>query len=263
MKARKLFPSKSPVLICYIVPGYPSYDESLELTKMLIKGGVDAIEIGVPFSDPIADGKTIQRASYYALKNGINIIKVLEFAESIRNDFDLPLYIMSYLNPILKFGMKNFAKRLSDISINGSIIVDLPIDYFDEWYNLSNEYELETVLLCSPSTDNLRIKLIDEKATGFIYLVSVYGITGIRETYPKYTYDFIRRIRNETNKPLVVGFGVSKALHAKSFIECGVNGVVMGSAILNFLEMHDKNSIDKILDLVKEIKESLLLAHKL
>lgn len=259
MDKEPLFKFKKFALICYIIPGYPDYEKSIQLAKTLLENGADALELGVPFSDPIADGITIQRASYKALMNGINLKSVINFAKIINEEFSVPIYLMSYLNPFLKYGLERLAKEMNLNGINGAIIPDLPVDLYDEWYQICSKYSLETVLLCSPSTSLKRLKIIESKTTGFIYLVSVYGVTGARESFPEYTFEFIRKVRENTDKPIVVGFGISNSSQVKEIMKYKVNGVVVGSAILKLME---NNSIDESLaeikKLVRELKEAIL-----
>jgi tryptophan synthase alpha chain len=254
----KLFNSKSSALICYIIPGYPDHETSLKLAKILLENGADALELGVPFSDPIADGITIQKASYKALTNGINLKEVIKFARILRKEFSAPIYLMSYLNPLFKYGYERVAEEMRDSEINGAIIPDLPVDLFDDWYKICEKFDLETVLLCSPSTSLKRIKIIESKTTGFIYLVSIFGVTGVREYFPEYTFKFIAKVSKNTIKPIVVGFGISNPLQVKEIMKYDVDGIVVGSAILRYFEKGSGSDIfDKIKDFLKEIKKSI------
>ncbi|MBN1157837.1 MAG: tryptophan synthase subunit alpha, partial [Bacteroidales bacterium] len=171
---------KGNILSIYFTAGHPSPDSAAGIIKTLADAGTDMIEIGIPFSDPMADGPVIQQSSATALKNGMTLKKLFQHLQSIRNHVDIPLLLMGYLNPILQFGMEDFCKNCSDTGIDGVILPDLPLDVYSEQYReLFEKHDLYHILLVSPQTSNERIGMIDENSRGFIYMVSASSTTGV------------------------------------------------------------------------------------
>lgn len=249
----KIFKGNRP-LIAYLVAGYPTPERSLEAAEAVLEAGADAIELGVPFSDPIADGPIIQRASAVALKNGVTLRGVLEMAEKLSVK-GKPIYLMSYLNPILRLGYSEFASRASEGGVTGVIIPDLPVELSQEWTSIAWARGLETVFLASPATSPERFKKIARSSTGFVYLVSVYGVTGIREGLPDYTFSFIRRAKKLTVRPLALGFGVSNPKTVAEAVNAGADGVIVGSLLVSCLTA--ESPWQKTLESLKETVRSL------
>ncbi len=251
---KKVFETKKP-LICYFMAGYPSLEDSFETAKSLIENGADILEVGIPFSDPVADGTTIQVAHEKAVKDGITPINVFELTKKIKNNYpDIPLIAMTYYNPIFKFGEEKFCQLAKENGINGFIIPDLPPEEAKEFQKIAKNHGLELVFLLAPTSNEERIKLIGSLTDSFIYYVSLTGITGERETLPwEELKEKVSKIKDITNKYVAVGFGVSKKEHTKKLSEFA-DGVIVGSAVVKLQGKKDFNSISK---LTKELKEGL------
>jgi len=241
-------------LIAYIMAGYPSTESTLKTIQLLEKSGADIIEIGIPFSDPLADGATIQNAAFHALNNGITVKKCMEITRSLKGKTNIPLVFMTYYNPILNFGVKEFCKECAASNISGLIIPDLPPDEAAELEQAAVKSGLDLIFLVTPNTLPDRIKLIAEKSHGFIYMVSVTGITGARKDLPSYLASFVKRIRKITDKPLCIGFGISTAEQAASAASLA-DGVIMGSKIVQL--MGQSSSGEKLGRFIKEIRNAL------
>jgi tryptophan synthase alpha chain len=222
-------------LICYVVAGYPDVTTTEDIISSLVLSGADIIEIGIPFSDPIADGSVIQEASHQALISGITPEKCLKISQNIRRKFpDLPILIMTYSNILLKAGFRNFMRRSKLSGIDGFILPDMEIEESRCYIEQASKLGLATVFLVSPNTPQMRLKKIVNKCSGFVYAVSVYGITGVRESFEEYTLDAIRNIKEATGSkiPVAVGFGISRTSHIKFMIDAGADAVIIGSAII-------------------------------
>jgi len=222
-------------LIGYITAGDPKPEYTPKIAQALIDGGVDILELGLPFSDPIADGPTIQEASRRALEAGTTPRIVLELAKQIKHDFEVPIVIMTYFNPVFKTGLKKFFSEAKECRINGIIIPDLPVEEADDYRKIATSYDIDTIFLAAPSTKGTRIQKIVEYSSGFLYLVSHFGVTGTLSTIQDSTIQLVKKFVPFTKGriPLAVGFGISKPEHIKSIIAAGADGVVVGSAFVN------------------------------
>jgi tryptophan synthase alpha chain len=223
-------------LVCYVVVGYPDLIATVKAVDALVAGGADIIELGIPFSDPIADGPTIQQASHTALENGVTPDKALRVAKTIRkNHPDLPLIAMTYSNILVRAGMDKFMDKAKSAGIDGFILPDLPVEEAGDYIKTARERDLATVFLASPNTSEQRLKEIVEKSTGFMYLVSVYGITGARRNFEEYTVDSVRRAKQIAagKIPIGVGFGISSPKHAQFMASAGADAVIVGSALVD------------------------------
>jgi tryptophan synthase alpha chain len=223
-------------LICYIVGGYPSLLVSEKIISSLVQGGADIIEVGIPFSDPIADGPTIQKASFEALAKGITVDKCLKLMHRLRKKFpELPLLAMTYSNIPFKAGYNNFLGKLKMAGIDGLILPDMAIEESESYARDAKSLDLATVFLVSPNTSNDRIKKIISQSSGFTYVVSVLGTTGARTNVSNYSVNAVERIRKIAgpNKKIAVGFGISLPSHVKSFIDAGADAVIVGSSIVD------------------------------
>ncbi|RUM29907.1 MAG: tryptophan synthase subunit alpha [Aquifex sp.] len=254
-KFTKLKEKGEKALVSYLMVGYPDYETSLKAFKEALKNGTDILEIGFPFSDPVADGPTIQVAHEVALKNGVRFEDVLELSETLRKEFpDVPFLLMTYYNPIFRIGIERFCKLSKDKGIDGFIVPDLPPEEAGELKIVMKEYDLSFVPLGAPTSTEKRIRLICESADEMTYFVSVTGTTGARDKLP---YERIKKkieeYRKICNKPVVVGFGVSKKEHARE-IGSFADGVVVGSAIV---KLAGRKRIGDLGNLVKELKEGL------
>jgi tryptophan synthase alpha chain len=251
-------------LICYVVAGYPDQRTSQAIIEMLIEGGADAIEIGIPFSDPIADGPTIQAASHAALERGIKPIDALALAAKIRKKHaDLPLLVMTYSNILARSGFENFTSQSRAAGIDGFIIPDMPIEEAKEYADSANSHGLSTVFLASPNTSAARLEQILKATTGFLYLISIYGITGSRSTFENYTLQAIKDVKlaAASKVPVAVGFGISKPDHVKFMKSTGADGVIIGSAIVDIISKSIENR-EKMLRRIKAYVRTMKAACK-
>lgn len=222
--------------VCYVVAGYPDIDTSYKVIDALVKGGADIIEIGIPFSDPIADGPTIQAASHSALEQGITPGKALRLAKIIRKKYPkLPLLAMTYCNILVHSGVEKFMLQAKASGIDGFILPDVPVEESGEYTATASKLGLATVFLASPNTSPVRLQKIVKSSSGFLYLVSVYGITGARKSFEDYTLNAIRKVKKEAEGkiPVAVGFGISTPAHTRFMIRGGADAVIVGSAIMD------------------------------
>jgi tryptophan synthase alpha chain len=220
-------------LIVYITAGYPSLTQSMEIVEELDQRGADIIEIGVPFSDPVADGPIIQYSSQIALDNGVTLKNIIKSLKTI--NVNKPLVIMSYLNPVLTYGKEAFLKDLKSARISGFIIPDLPVEEANSWRNMSEMYSIDNIFLVAPTSPLERIKKVAEASRGFIYCVSVTGTTGVRNRLSEELAAFLDQVRQLTDKPLAVGFGISKTAHIKSLRDTA-DGIIIGSRIIDAIK---------------------------
>ena len=224
-----------PALITYLIPGYPSVAESPALFDAVVAGGADIVEVGIPFSDPLADGATHQRAAFQALNNGTTVASCLEFAAAARKRHpEVPVVFMTYLNPVLAYGVEAFAKAAAEAGADAVIFVDLPPEEAAGPRAALALNGLELVCLVAPTSSPERLELIAEAASGFIYCVSVAGITGARGDLPPDLAAFVGRVRACTTLPLAVGFGMSRRDHVEALTGVA-DGVVVGSAITDLI----------------------------
>ena len=250
-RINKLFADNDgKVLSIYFTAGYPNLDTTVEIIRELEEAGVNLVEIGMPFSDPLADGPTIQDSSQIALNNGMNIKLLFEQLSEIRNSIQIPLILMGYLNPILQYGIQNFCEKCNEIGIDGLIIPDLPLDvYTNDYKDIFDQNNLKNILLITPQTSEGRIREIDSVSNGFIYAVSSYSITGAKTWISDEQVEYLKRIQSyKLNNPIVVGFGISDkesftkvtehtdgAIIGSAFIKAISNGEGLSSAIKNFI----------------------------
>lgn len=224
-------------LVCYTVAGDPTLARTPEIVRALDAAGVDAIELGVPFSDPLADGPSIQAASQRALTNGVTVPKVFEVVRTVRRESDIPIVLMTYFNPALRYGVERFAQEAAAAGVDGVIQTDLTPEEANEWITAARACGLETVFLLAPTSTDARIELVSRFSTGFVYCVSRTGVTGAREDIPAELPDLVRRVKARTPLPVCVGFGVSRPEHVRQ-IGAFADGVVVGSALVNIIARH-------------------------
>ena len=250
-KFKDLKEKKDNALICYVVAGYPDIQTSENIIVALIEGGADMIEIGIPFSDPIADGNTIQEAIHQSLLSGITPEQCLELSQRIRNKFpDVPLIIMTYSNILFRIGYEEFLRRAKVKGIDGCILPDIPFEESEEYVTAAKKTGIATIFLTAPNTEEKRLKDINEICSGFLYVVSVFGITGERKKFDRYTYDVIKKVKKITkNKiPIAAGFGISKPEHVRNMLQAGADAVIVGSAIIRKIkETENKKKLPSIL----------------
>jgi tryptophan synthase alpha chain len=223
------------VLIAYLTTGYPNIAKMKEAVSVLAENGCDIIELGIPFSDPLADGATIQKASHQALNQGISPRVCLEVASQIRQKVNSPLVFMSYYNPIFSFGLEAFCQASAKAGIDGLIIPDLPPEESAELEAITRTSDLDLIYLLTPTSTDARIQMVAERSRGFIYLVSLTGVTGARDNLPAGLEDFARRVRRKAKQPLCVGFGVSTPEQAKRMASMA-DGVIVGSRLIQLIE---------------------------
>ena len=234
-KFNELKSMNQKALICYVVAGYPDIRTSEHIITSLINGGADIIEIGIPFSDPIADGSTIQDAIQNSLISGTTPDMCLELASRVRKTYpDIPLIIMTYSNILFRKGYTQFAQQAKESGIDGFIIPDIPIEEAKEYLDSVKRIGISTIFLVSPNTSEKRLKIISKICTGFLYVISIYGITGERKDFDEYTIESIKRVKKviADNLPLAVGFGISNPQHVRYMIDAGADGAIIGSAII-------------------------------
>ena len=216
----------------YHAMGYPDRDKTLEIISVLANGGADLFEIGIPFSDPLADGPTVQAATYTALTQGTTVADSLAMVSELRNrGVEQPFCAMSYYNPIFSYGVARFVQDAAAAGIDGLIIPDLPPEEADEIEAVCRKAGLATIYLLAPTSTAERIRLVAQRATGFIYIVSITGTTGARSELPKELGAFIERVRRQTDLPLAVGFGIGTGEQAAS-VAAIADGVIVGSALV-------------------------------
>jgi tryptophan synthase alpha chain len=251
-------------LIGYIMAGDPKPELTAKIADALIKGGVDILELGLPFSDPIADGPTIQAASVRALAAGTTPVKVLEIAKEIRQSHDTPIVIMTYYNPVFRMGLERFFRLAKECLVDGVIVPDLPIEEADDYRKVANKFDVDTIFLAAPSTSNERLSRIVECSSGFLYLVSHFGVTGAKAAIEDSTIQLVKRVLPFTSGriPLAVGFGVSKPEHVQSIMAAGADGVIVGSAFINLIQKHPSN-IESVLKELQATASGLKAATKI
>lgn len=235
---RKAKANGEAALIGYITAGDPTPQATPSIADALIKGGVDILELGLPFSDPIADGPTIQAASVRALAAGTIPQKVLEIAKQIRQSHDVPVAVMTYYNPVFRLGLNRFCGLAEESMVDGVIVPDLPVEEAGDYKAAAVKAGLDTIFLAAPSTTNERLQKIVACSSGFLYLVSHFGVTGAQTAVADSTIQLIKRVIPYTagKIPLAVGFGISKPGHVKRVTEAGADGVIVGSAFINLTQ---------------------------
>lgn len=242
-------------LIAYITVGYPSIEATLKVVPILASSGCDIVELGIPFSDPIADGVTIQRASFQALQNGVTPKVCLEVAKELSQKSQIPLVFMTYFNPVFSYGLEEFCGACAGSGVSGLIIPDLPPEEGSELEAITRKQGLDLIYLLAPTGTEERISLVAKRSRGFIYLVSVTGVTGARDRLPVDLEAFVTRVRQVATQPLCVGFGISTPEQAKRV--AGVaNGVIVGSRLIQLMEAED-NYISSVSHFIKGLRQAL------
>ena len=244
-------------LISYIMVGFPNESATLSAVKGLVKGGADIIELGFPFSDPLADGPVIQNASTVSLENGTRINNFFKFVKKIRKLTNTPLVLMTYTNILYNKGYLKFISEAKKAGIDGFILPDMSIEESKEYLKAAKG-NTDTIFLVSPNTTKKRIRKIANVTSGFLYLVAVYGTTGVKTGIKNYTLKAIKDIKKQTKGkiPLGVGFGVSTPVDVKKYISVGADAVIVGSAFLKLIEKTPQNQIEvKIASFTKSLKK--------
>lgn len=259
-KFQDLRQQNSRAFMPYLCAGDPTPKLTPELLLTLEAAGADLIELGVPFSDPIADGPTIQRASERALQHRISLLEIIDMVRELRHKTEIPIVLMSYYNPIFRMGEKHFCEAAQEAGVDGVIVPDLPVEEAQPLLDVAPQYGLSTIFLVAPTSPPARMKSITAVSTGFIYCVSLTGVTGARKTLSSEVAPMIAELRKHTDKPISVGFGVSTPEHASQVSEVA-DGVIVGSAIVNVIEEHKDNET-KLLAAVKQFASDLAAGVK-
>lgn len=246
---------KSKILSIYFCAGHPTLDSTRSVIKVLEKNGIDMIEIGIPFSDPMADGPVIQEAATCALRNGMSLKRLFDQLEGIRREVTIPLILMGYLNPIMQFGFENFCRRCRECGIDGVIIPDLPFkDFMNDFKATAEAYGIKMIMLITPETSEERIRLIDDHTDGFIYMVSSAAITGAQKDFNEQKLAYFRRIEAmQLHTPRMIGFGISNRQTFES--ACAhASGTIIGSRFVSLLdeERDPERAIQRLLAALKE-----------
>lgn len=248
-----LAPAGHKALIPYVTMGYPSMESTLETVIDLASWGCDVIELGIPFSDPLADGATIQKASYQALQNGVTPRSCIEMARHIRAKINTPLIFMTYYNLLLHFGLESFCQASAEAGIDGLIIPDLPPEEGADLEAFARRYNIDLIYLLAPTSNEERIDLVAQRSRGFIYLVSLAGVTGARQVLPTDLDEFVGRVRKRTSLPLCVGFGISTPEQAKRVARIA-DGVIVGSRIIQIIDQHSSSGLK---DFIKGLRAAM------
>ena len=249
-----LFKEKdSSVLSIYFTAGFPKLESTMEIMEAIQAGGADIIEIGVPYSDPVADGPTIQDSNMIALENGISLKKIFEQLEGFRDKIHIPVVMMGYLNPIMQYGMEAFCKKCKEVGVDGLILPDLPMQqYLDDYKDLFEQYGLVNTFLISPQTSEKRIREIDENTSGFIYMVSSHSITGAKAGISEEQIAYFERVKSmDLKNPRLIGFGISDAETFSKASEYS-NGAIIGSAFIKTLK-NSKNLGSDIQEYIQSV----------
>ena len=255
-KFKELKKQKQKAFGVFLTAGYPSLKYSRDIFKKIIDAKADFIEIGLPFSDPMADGPLIQHSSQIAIQQNTSVEDCFKIVKDIRKkNNDIPIILMGYYNPIHYYGNLKFIKNAVSSGIDGLIIVDLPMEEDEEFYNLSNNNNLPLIRLVTPTTDEIRLKKILKNAYGFIYYVSVTGITGTKSASVKDVKNKIKIIKNFTDLPVIAGFGIKNSKDAKKMSSIS-DGIVIGSCLVKKIEnvYKKKNGLDEIFKFLKGFK---------
>jgi len=256
-RINQLFQQKpNNILSIYFTAGYPQLDQVTDIIKTLSDTGVDMIEIGMPFSDPLADGLTIQESSTIALKNGMSVSVLFELLKHIRSFTQKPLILMGYLNPILQYGINEFCIKARECGIDGLIIPDLPIrEYKEDYKDILARYDLKLIFLITPQTDEKRIRLIDQESDSFIYLVTHSAVTGSSTDFNESRLEYLNKIKGlELNNPVLAGFGISNK-EDFDIVNQYVNGAIIGSSFIRAIKEGVISLEDSIKNFVKSIKQ--------
>jgi len=225
-------------LIAYVTAGYPSIEATLKVVPLLADCGCDIVELGIPFSDPMADGATIQRASFKALENGVTTTSCLDLTKKISKKTAIPLVFMTYFNPIYQYGLEKFCHDCVASGIDGLIVPELPPEEGDELGKLAGKSGVDMIYLLAPTSNEERIKLVAGKSRGFIYLVSIAGVTGARTELPPDLGKFIDKVKKIAKQPVCVGFGISTPEQA-AHVAKTADGVIIGSKLIQLMETDD------------------------
>lgn len=260
-KFAELEAKNQKALISYIMVGFPNEKATIAAVRGLIKGGADIIELGFPFSDPLADGPVIQNASTISLERGTKINKFFNIVKKIRKETNIPLVLMTYTNILYHRGYLKFISDAKKAGIDGLILPDMSLEESKK-YQYAAKNNVDTIFLISPNTSKTRIQKIVKASTGFLYLVAVYGTTGVKSRIKNYTLKAIKDVKRQTKGkiPVGVGFGISTSEDIKKYIKVGADAVIVGSAYLKLIEKTSQNQLEsKISSFTKSLKKQTIL----
>lgn len=253
----RLFSSRRKALIGYITAGDPSLQRTPAIVSALVRGGVDLVELGVPFSDPVADGPVIMRGMERALAGGASLRKVLATASRIRAGHpELPILLFTYMNPVMRYGFEALARDASAAGVDGLLLTDLSIEEAADYIRVMHASGLDTVFLAAPTSTEERLRRIAECSSGFVYLVSRTGVTGERASVAASAAELVTAARAVTDKPLTVGFGISRPEHAAAVARIA-DGVVVGSAFMRIIEENAPDMERRLEALARELKSAM------
>jgi tryptophan synthase alpha chain len=251
--------ANKPGLVAYVTCGDPDMATTKAIVLAAIRAGADVIELGVPFSDPVADGPVIQRASERALQHGTSLMDVLHMAAEVRKESEAGMIIFSYLNPVLRLGIQRFAEECARAGMDGALITDLTIEEADDYRRIMAEHKLNTIFLAAPTSPDRRLKTIAQACTGFVYAVSRTGVTGQQKQLAGDATDLVRRIRKYTRLPVAVGFGIASA---EQFQQVGsvADAAVVGSAIVQAVEQNQGREAEAVAELIAALRGKMAVA---
>ena len=246
------------LLIPFFTAGFPTLNQSLNLISTAVDSGVDFVEIGIPFSDPLADGAEIQYSSFAALKNGISLKKILKMVETIRTKSDVPLILMGYYNPILTYGEQQFMADAGNSGVDGLIVPDLSIDEAVIYKRLADRNKLSTIFLVSPTSSAERTRRIEKYCSDFVYAVTVTGVTGAGKVFDSATDNYLKNLRSSLKKTFVAGFGVSSTETAKRLAK-NCDGIVIGSKLVALIRenKNNKQALKAVEKILKQIRKAI------
>lgn len=234
-------------LIAYLMVGYPNYKDTISAVRGLIKGGVDIIELGFPFSDPLADGPVIQNASAISLQKGTKLRQFFELVNKIRKESNIPLVLMTYTNILYRQGYDHFFSMAKKAGLDGFIVPDMTVEESKEYLNAAKKHHMDTIFLVSPNTSKSRLQKIVKQTTGFLYLVSVFGTTGVRAKIQHYTIDALKNTKKIANSkiPVGIGFGISTPEDIAYYVKHGADAAIVGSALIRLIENTKSQKLEK------------------
>ncbi|MCE5214910.1 MAG: tryptophan synthase subunit alpha [Methanobacterium sp.] len=248
--------------IPFVVAGDPDFETSLSIVRKFVKSGADALEIGFPFSDPVADGPTVQEADVRALKMGMTTKRGFEFIKKIRQFTNIPIGILVYYNLIYQMGIDEFYQTAKESGVNGILSADLPPEEAEAAVAAARKYKIDQIFMVAQTTSNERLQSIKKMCSGFLYVVAVMGVTGARSQLKKSTVELVERVKGHSDLPLAVGFGISKPEHVQQVVAAGSDGAIVASALLNIISDNLKDK-ELMLARIAEFSRELKIATKL
>lgn len=257
----RLSDANQKALVAYVMAGYPDAERTMSAVRGLVAGGADIIELGFPFSDPLADGPVIQEAATISLGQGTTLESYYDMVQDIRRfSSDIPLIIMTYTNVAYSVGYDAFAHQISDAGMDGIILPDMPVEESESYQKYAHAEGLDTIFLASPNTSDARVSRIAEASTGFLYMVAVYGTTGAGGGVRRYAIDALRRIKAVSEKlPVGVGFGVNGHDDVRQYVKAGADAVIVGSSILRIIKESPRNDIEsRVARFVRSLKDGTI-----